>query len=581
MNEHLTFCLVACALFGLAGASVCEQTNELHYETTFLKQLVTYVPGILKNQDPATGRFGTGVFICGDQHPIYPLAVAWATESADNPYYHDPKVLNAIMDGGDALIADANEDGSWVFRKKDGSTWGNIYMPWTYSRWIRTFALVRDGMPADRRKKWENALIFGYSNISRTCLSRVHNIPSYHAAGLYIAGKLFDRPDWREQAKEFVAKVVAEQDPGGFWSENYGPVVSYNFVYVEALGIYYAESGDESVLPALERAARFHANFTYPNGDRVETVDERNPYHPGIVLGDQGFCYTPEGRGFLAHQWDLLAQANKPISYDGLAGFLTHGREGSIILCAADDGDRTYRLPDDKAMVRRRGPWFICLSAYHCPIRENRWIQDRQNLVSVFHDECGLILGGGNTKLQPLWSNFTVGDVSLLAHKPGDENPNFVPAGTLFHIPTAAGLKRTDPPGLGLEYGDEKCSIEVEPLDDRTLTIRLRATTRSGLPVAAHLTLMPHIGKPISTERMPETVLGKDAVTLSADQVGGWIAHAGWKVTLPEGSTVAWPVLPHNPYKKDGSAAPEEGRIVVTIPFSPESQEYVLTLSIM
>jgi hypothetical protein len=377
-----------------------------------------------------------------------------------------------------------------------------------------------------------------------------------------------------------MAQVVAAQDSAGFWSENYGPVVSYNFVYVEALGIYYSASGDESVLPALERAARYHANFTYPDGNRVETIDERNPYHHGILLGNQGFCFTPEGRGYLARQWELLRRAGKPISSDGLAGFLTDGQEGSTAPTAADEGDRTFRLPGGKALIHRKGPWFVCLSAYHCPIPGSRWLQDRQNLVSVFHDRYGLILGGGNTKLQPLWSNFTVGDASLLKHVPGDEQPDFKPKGPLFHVPSAAGIKKTDPPGLGLVYGEEKCSIEVEPVDDSRLRIRLRATSKSGLPVAAHLTLMPHIGLPIRTEHTPERILGDEGFCLTSDEAGGWIAHGGWKLSLPEGSSVTWPVLPHNPYRKDGSATPAEGRIVVSIPFSQNVAEHVITLSI-
>ena len=580
-ERYLPLLLIVLGLLSLSvRSSAGGAPAELRFRDDFLKRLVAAVPGILKTQDPKTGRFGTGVWIVGDQHPIYPLAVAWATESKDNPYYHDAKVLDAIMAGGDALADDADASGQWVFRKKDGSTWGMIHQPWTYSRWIRAFALVRDGMPPDRRKKWEDALILGYDNIAKTAMRRVHNIPTYHAAGLYIAGQVFNRPEWREQAKDFMAKVVAAQDPAGFWSENHGPVVSYNFVYVEGLGIYYAASGDASVLPALDRAARFHANFTYPDGSRVETVDERNPFHAGILLGNQGFCFTPEGRGFLARQFGLLARAKKPISSDGIAGFLTHGQEGLIAPTAADVGDRTFRLEGGKALIRRKGPWFICLSAYHCPIRESRWIQDRQNLVSIFHDRCGLILGGGNTKLQLLWSNFTVGDTSLLAHTPGDQKPDFKPKGPLFHIPSAAGLKKSDPPGLGLVYGEEKCSIEVEPLDDSHLRIRLRATSKSGLPVAAHLILMPHMGQPIRTERTPERVLGEKGFTLTSEEAGGWIAHAGWKLSLPEGSSVTWPVLPHNPYRKDGSATPAEGRIVISIPFSPTIREQVVTLTI-
>lgn len=587
MKEYLLLMLTIPLLLGSAIRADCQtEPSELRFNEDALRGLVAAVPGILKGQDPETGRFGKGIWIVTDQNPMYPLAVAWATEAGENPYYHDPKLLEAIMDAGDALIEDADENGQWEFRKKDGSTWGKIYMPWTYSRWIRAFALMKDGMPPERRRRWEEALTLGYTNIAKSQLHRVHNIPTHHAMGLYIAGRALDRPEWCEQSKAFMAKVVEEQDEGGFWSEHFGPVVNYNFVYTDALGTYYALSGDRQVLRALERAAVFHANLTYPDGAMVETVDERNPYHAGIAVGNVGFTFTSEGRGFLAQQMDLLAQAGKGISADLLASLLLYGEEGLAKPTAASDPDRAFVLAGEKAMVRRKGAWFVCLSAYHCPLYANRWIQDRQNFVSIYHDRLGLILGGGNTKLQPLWSSFTVGDTSLLCHTPGDTAPKFAPrndeaAGRmLHHLPSAAGLKKTDPPGLGLVYGGERCAIEVEPLDDRSLRIYLRATARTGQPVEAHLTLMPSVGKPVGTERAGTAELGKDAFALAAGEAGGWLAHAGWKLSLPEGAQIDWPVLPHNPYRKDGAATPEEGRIVVTIPFSPESAEHVLMLTV-
>lgn len=581
MHKYLSLLFLISILVGMAGrCSFADVQSELRFKEDFLRRLVAAVPGILAKQDSATGRFGEGIWLVTDQNVLFPLAVAWATESPDNPYCHDPKLLDAIVAGGDALIADAKPDGQWEFRKKDGSTWGNIYMPWTYSAWVKAYALVCEGMTPEQRKRWEDGLALGYTGISTTQLNRVHNTRANQAMGLYIAGQVFDRPEWREQAKEFMAKIVAAQDPAGFWSENHGPVISYGSVYTDALGVYYSVSRDETVLPAIERATRFYATFIYPDGSGVETVDERNPYHRGLRFPNVAFTLTPEGRGHVRQQLDILARKSNVIAAGHCASYIMYGQEGSMSPTAAQTLDRTFRLEDGKALVRRKGPWFICLSAYHCPIHTSRWIQDRQNLVSIFHDRCGLILGGGNTKLQPLWSTFTVGDTSLLKHAPGEERPDFKPKGMLFHIPSAAGLKKTDPPGLGLVYGEEKCSIEVEPVDDHNLRIRLRAITKSGLPVAAHLTFLPHLGQPVRTERMPETILGEEAFTFSRDEAGGWIAHGGWKLSLPEGASVAWPVLPHNPYRKDGSATAGEGRIVVSLSFSPDVVEYVLTLSV-
>lgn len=550
-------------------------SHTLRFRERFIIDLAKKVPDILKTQDPKTGRFGSGIWIVNDQNIIFPLAVAWATKSDNNPHYHDPKLLEAIMAGGDALIDDQARDGQWLFRKKDGSTWGMTFMPWTYSRWIRAFGLIRQAMPVERRQRWEKALLLGYTGISKTQLHTVHNIPTHHAMGLYIAGQVFNNAEWRTQAKDFMAEVVAKQDPGGFWSEHNGPVVVYNFVYSEALGIYYAASKDRTVLHALERAGAFHSAFVYPNGANVETIDERNPYSFSRPGGNVGFTFTAEGRGYLQHQWNLI----KAFSPDVMAEFIMYGEEGEALPTAAQRTDYLFVSNDDKSMIRRKGSWFISFSGYHCPVFESRWIQDRQNFVSIFHDKVGAIVGGGNTKLQPLWSNFTVGDTSLLTKVAGETNPKFTPPDGLVHLPSKATLQKTDPTGIILEYDKEKCSINVEVVDDDTAIIKLAATSNSGLPSAAHLTLIPRMNQPFVTERS-ERVLNDEEFTVSGEQLGSWIQQSGYRLAIPAEATVKWPVLPHNPYTKDGYAKSSEGRIVVSLPFSREKPEYKLTLSI-
>ena len=164
---------------------------EWAFKSEFWPALIRAVPGILGSQDAKSGRFGKGIWIVNDQHPIFPLAVVWALPHPSNPYYHDDAVLAAIMAGGDALIDDQDERGMWEFRKKDGSTWGPTYMVWTYSRWVRAFGLIRELMPPDRRARWETALTLGYDGISKTAIDRLHNIPAHHAMGLFRAGQLF------------------------------------------------------------------------------------------------------------------------------------------------------------------------------------------------------------------------------------------------------------------------------------------------------------------------------------------------------------------------------------------------------
>ena len=137
-------------------------------------------------------------------------------------------------------------------------------------------------------------------------------------------------------------------------------------------------------------------------------MDGRNPYHAGIRLGNAGFSHTAAGRGYLARLHGLFLAEGARFDPDYAANLLLNGGRGEAEETTAGRARHVYRMGDEATAVRN-SPWFLCLSAFVVDFPQNRWGQDRQNFVSVFHDSVGLVLGGGNTKLQPLWSNFTVG----------------------------------------------------------------------------------------------------------------------------------------------------------------------------
>ena len=541
-------------------------TPELNWqpEPELLASLDRDVPEILASQK-ADGQFGTEPWISTDQNVLLPLAAAWSLEGST--HHHSDAVLDAIGRGGEALVAAQDDEGMWTFRKKDHSTWGQILMPWVYSRWIRAFRLVREALPADTRQTWEEGLLLGYTGIAATALGHIHNIPAHHAMGLCCAGQVFDRDDWRDQAARFMASVAAAQSPNGWWAEHAGPVVAYNFVYSESLGIYYAMSGDEAVLPALERAAIYHANLTYPDGSSVETVDGRNPYHGGRRLGNPGFSYTPAGRGYLLEQHGQHIAAGADFAADYAANMLLYTGSGAAEPTAATRERHLWHMGDE-ALVRRRRPWFLCVSAFTAPIPDNRWGQDRQNFVSLYHDDLGLVLGGGSTKLQPLWSNFTVGDPALLYHTEGDEEPDFSAREGLLHVPDrAVCIDGEEAAGAVLHYGQVQCRLEVRPCGDDAVDLVLSSEGPWGLPVEGHLTLMPRLGEALASSAGERLELGESPVEWEGGE-GVWIEHGGWRLALPAGTRLLWPVLPHNPYRKDGTATAEEGRLVVCVPLT-------------
>jgi len=587
--------LLFAAVLGLLALLHAARADELRYKEELVARLSQRVPDILRTYDSKTGRFGTGIWICGDQDAMYPLAVAYATKGKSNRYYKSPELLRVIIKAGDLLIEKADPQGRWVFEKKDGSTWGMVWMPWTYSRWIRTFGLIRDDMPADARQRWTRALVLGYTGISGHELRSVHNIPAHHAMGLYAAGKILDRPEWCHQAEAFLRRVAAAQSEGGYWAEGGGPVVRYNFVYVDALGTYYAMSGDKAVLPALERAARFHRQFTYPSGQAVETIDGRNPLEmlfpsadsnrplpEAVAEGNVGFTFSAVGRAYLKHQWAIAGRDR--LAPDLMASLVLYGQEGPVEEPQPAGARQTLLLVEGgtpRALTVRQGPWFLCLSAYTSPVVQSRWIQDRQNLFSVYHDAAGVIIGGGNTKLQPAWSTFTVGEMALLAHRPGDENPVFSPKGPLYHVPSQAALVIEPEPGLDLTYGPASCRVRLRIEDAHTLACRLEASGGGALPVAAHLTLPPRMGRKLTTAAGQAATIGPKPIVLAPEQVRGQVTYAGFRLHLPLSASLYWPALPHNPYRKDGRAEPAEGRIEIRLPFDAQHASHLVKVEIL
>lgn len=102
----------------------------------------------------------------------------------------------------------------------------------------------------------------------------------------------------------------------------------------------------------------------------------------------------------------------------------------------------------------------------------------------------------------------------------------------------------------------------------------------SNLPVAAHLTLIPHLKQTLETGRGEKVTLGESPLNFTSQQVDGKLTHAGYTLHLPENTTLHWPALPHNPYRKDGSATAAEGRIELRILFDKQNCTYTITVEI-
>ncbi len=513
-------------------------------------------PKVLETFDAATGRFMTPGYSGPDlgwavtnQDVMYPLALLYKTPHPDNPYHADRKILEVVSKAGSAVRDWQYPDGQVEFIKIDGSKWGPTYMCWTQYHWLEAYRLVREDLDPAVRRRWEEGLTLALDGSAKLIGKdyRVHNIPAWHGMTLVRAGQVFGRADWSKVGAEMIHRVAGAQTTHGYWDEHGGPTTGYNLVYIHAVGLYHAFTGDDSVLECLRRGLEFHLTFTYPDGSMVETVDGRVKYHAGAP--DR--CLTawspfPQGRRFVrflaeqgqrrGHAWGCTPALASAFEH------FTDGPEAAI----PQDQESYERAMGDMARVVKRGKWFSCVSAITVEPDDNRWGMDRQVFVSVYHDDAGLIIGGGNSKDQPAWSNFVIGD---------------------HYLPTGG---RIVPGGVELDYQPAICSILVEHAGDETvltLSADLPSGTedaRCGLPVriAPGQTLRSGDGRTLPTDGQRVKVSGPQA---------GWIGGNGWRIDLPADARFEYPVSPFNPYAKDGAAPLDQAVGMVHAPLSPNS----------
>lgn len=547
-----------------------EQVSEIHFR---------HVAKIMSWQDPQSGRFYPGGESGGlaNQGLMYPLAVAWlvADETVDRDH-----LLRGIRRTVKALLDGIGKDGTTELVGADGAVWKRHLDPWLYLHMIRTYSIIGEELDPDLEKRWRRVLVEGFGRIAEQELphSLRHNLPLVQAVALNVASSVFDKPHWQNVARTFIRNVIAEQSPEGYWSEHQGPIVDYNFVYLYALGIHYAETADEATRQALKKGAAFHYRMRYLDGSSIETVDERNYYRTEPREGNIGFAFSDEGVRFINEQY----ATTKYLWYYFTADLLNYkDRIDKRILSEKPDRRPVSFVSDKRRIaVRHDGNWQRVVSAYVAKQSSSRWIQDRQNFLSIFHRDAGLIVGGGNTKLQPRWSTFAVGATNIMEGR-GGENPDFIAPRGLVYIPDAAEILSSEDFGVRLKYGIEEAMVSTRVRSDRSLTVEYTRVTDNATPVTAHMTIIPHAGTSIIPGKGRKSILGSEPFVWSAGSFGGQFEHGGVRYAVPPEATVRWPVYPYDPYRKDGRAELKNARIVVELPFSKTVRRHLVQIDVL
>ncbi|MCM8757008.1 MAG: hypothetical protein NC911_00250 [Candidatus Omnitrophica bacterium] len=525
-------------------------------KTDLVKMIASGIAQLKRSYSSGTGRFldEKGQWTLTNQDFIWPLAWFFACRYPDNPFYRSKEILNAVQKGGDAIASSQDKDGRTEFLKADGSAWGKIYMPWTMFHWLEAFRVCQPFLEEKRKERWKKGLLAAYSGISRELKTDpIHNISAWKAMSLYQAGKVFSHSGWKKLGGDFMRKVAGEVQPDGFWPEGSGPTVSYNTIYLHALGLYYFMSRDDSVLSALDKATEFHRRFLYPDGSLVETIDGRVKYREEVLsIGWPGLLTEGKGQGLISFLLKCLKR--KPpgkIVLPYLTSALDIWPESFSLAEPVFQEEKTWReVYRGKACLRKKGDFFVCLSGYALNAQqqqtnaESRWLMDRSCFVSVWHRSCGLIISADNSKNQPDWANFS-----------------FWQGASRGFSPVKARVFSEDKKDrLILDFGGPSCQIAVAfPRPDRVeLTFSVEKFSHlKQIRVAVPLRLGEREQVIIGQSRFKVSQLTEQRLNL---KTGEYLKTKNWQISSQLPAWFFWPVYPFNPYALSGLALPEQVR---------------------
>jgi hypothetical protein len=551
----------------------------------YLDQLVKGVPVAMKSFVNETGRFAPSSWIPDYQEVIYPLAYIATQKDPKTNYSGDAQLINAALRGGDAICDSQYEDGTIEYLKKDGSSWGRIYPHKLLTAWLEAYELLKEQMGETRKRRWETGITRMVEGVHQQILGKrnrllfsgiwrdeevvwgwgnfeVNSLSTWDGLNVFRAGRIFDRKEWQQNGQRMVHSSLESFDSTTFfWPEFGGPSPSQQIQYLQAIGLYYEHSGDLAVIPYLERGLEFLIKCVYPDGSLVETIDGRSRYRPEVPPeGHFAFSQLEEGRRFAKF---LVSQMQKrgttlPLNSDLLRNFRYY-HEGDEAQLPIEK--KSYSLNSaGKAVVRKKPPWFYCLSGFTAPTTKNRWGLDRQSFVSVWHEQVGLIIGGGNSKAQAEWGNFV-----------------FPRAGRLAYVPTSGEVRENQ---VLLTYEDRKASLEISPENKTRLKIKASLLDPSSA-ATGQLLLYLRAGNTCKTASGGVFPLSERPTEIKAEDAGGWVEFEGWRITLPPGSKVSFPSYPFDPEDRQGKAALEEARGVLSYPLSTSVPSTTFTVTVL
>lgn len=502
-------------------------------------------------------------------HAVLVSAVLYTLDHPANPHRGRPEQLALALRIGDLLAAE-DERGAYMDR---------LDSYWDTTMWLDAYRLLHPHLGAGRAARWRRALernvalveprVAAWKDFPRYTspyLGTSTNHYAQWAANVFLAGRLFGKPASEKLGRDVLHRFAVEQNEDGFWGESRpdGPTNGYNLLTLSAIGLYYEHSQDPAALQAIARATKFHLAFTWPSGEPVELINDRNRYWEAWLYGNFAFSHSASGRSFAAFLFERFAA--RPLDIEQLgrtAQNLLYFHDGPAAPIPQQLPSSAFRLKGP-AGIRHAAPWSIALSGLSGTApKASQWFLDRQANVAVHHRTKGIILSGGNSRNQPELATFQERLGAVATRAPLDARLSMSGKGDR----------------LWLAYNRFFAEILAPPPTDRQTRLSVTITGRGPAPdearMALQLVLVP--GLEITTAGGLRATVSDVPISWDAEQLGGAIMHNGWTLRLPPGASLRWPVRPYNPYRggPDARLARAVGALSVDLHLQPSPGNYV------
>jgi hypothetical protein len=295
-------------------------------------------------------------------------------------------------------------------------------------------------------------------------------------------------------------------------------------------------------------------------------MDDRRRHVYISPWGHFGFSHFPDGRRYAEFLTSFYRPGQIGLEHLGrVAQDALYYHEGPAAPIPLDQARFAYQMSVPGG-IRKTGPWVVCLSGLiSTQAVTNQYFLDRQGSLSVYHQQLGLIVTGGNSKRQP--------ELATFFEKFG---------GRLGHMPLASRLRMLeDQDRLSLAYNTIFTDLEVSAPSGDSLPFRF-VVTRKGWFEEAQLTLQLRLkeGEVLETAAGRRTTLGSERIELAPQDIGGWLRHHGWTLKTDSATRLTWPVYPYNPYANGPETSLENAVATLSVPLSPQAGTQTLSFTL-